>query len=323
MLNRERPSRRGGFTLIELLVVIAIIAVLVGLLLPAVQAAREAARRAQCMNNLKQIGVALHAYVQAVDALPPGYVSVWDSINLVEIGPGWGWGSMVLAQLEQTPLFNSVNFSIAINDPRNGTAATTPLAIFLCPSDDMPHTWTAVYGFVRVVHGKVLSSTVPLGNVAGANYVGVYGVGEPGVDGDGTFFRNTSVRFANIRDGLSQTFCVGERATSLDRGRGQATWTGTVPKSQFWSCGASVGDPDATGPCVSEAGSGMVLGHTGENHAPGDPFSDVNQFISRHGKGAHFLFCDGHAAWLGYSINYRSYLAMSTRAGGEVIDDIY
>jgi prepilin-type processing-associated H-X9-DG protein/prepilin-type N-terminal cleavage/methylation domain-containing protein len=323
MLKWEYSRRRGGFTLIELLVSIGIIAMLVALLLPAVQAAREAARRSQCMNNLKQIGLAIHGYVQAVDTLPPGYVSIWDSIDLVEIGPGWGWGSMILPQLEQTPLFNSVNFNLAINDPRNTTAATTRLGIFICPSDNMPDTWTAVNGFIRVVHGVVLTSTVPLGDVAGANYVGVYGVGEPGVDGDGVFFRNTSVRLAGITDGLSQTLCVGERATSLDRGRGQATWVGTVPKSQFWTCGASVGDPDATGPCVSEAGSGMVLGHTGENHPPGDPHSDVNQFISRHGKGAHFLYCDGHVAWLGYSINYPSYVAMSTRATGEVIGNGY
>jgi prepilin-type N-terminal cleavage/methylation domain-containing protein/prepilin-type processing-associated H-X9-DG protein len=323
MLKWEYPLRRDGFTLIELLVAIAIIAVLVALLLPAVQAAREAARRAQCINNLKQIGLALHDYVQTVNTLPPGYVSVWDAINLVETGPGWGWGSMILPQLEQVPLCNSINFNLAINDPSNTTAATTPLAVFLCPSDNMPLTWNAVNGFVRVIHGVVFTSTVPLGNVAGANYVGVYGIGEPGVDGDGVFFRNTSVPFAGITDGLSQTLCVGERATSLDRGRGQATWTGTVPKSQFWSCGAAVGDPDATGPCVSEAGSGMVLGHTGENHPPGDPYSDTNQFISRHGKGAHFVFCDGHATWLNYYINYPSYEAMSTRAGAEVIADAY
>src|SRR5262245_32290895 len=93
-------GRRRGFTLIELLVVISIIGVLVALLLPAVQAAREAARRAQCTNNLKQIGLALHNYAQIHNGLPPGYVSSYDTVFIKEYGPGWGWGSMILPQLE-------------------------------------------------------------------------------------------------------------------------------------------------------------------------------------------------------------------------------
>lgn len=111
------------------MVAIWVIAVLVELLPPAVQAAR----RCRCMNNLKQIELAIRAYVQAVDALPPGYVSKWDSIDLVEIGPGSGCGSMILPQLEQTPVFSSADFNLAINDPTNTTAATTPLADFWCP----------------------------------------------------------------------------------------------------------------------------------------------------------------------------------------------
>ena len=95
---------RRAFTLIELLVVIAIIAVLIGLLLPAVQAAREAARRAQCSNNLKQIGLAMHNYHGVQNTFPPGYVTaVVDDPAMPEIGPGWGWGVMLLGQLEQQP----------------------------------------------------------------------------------------------------------------------------------------------------------------------------------------------------------------------------
>jgi prepilin-type N-terminal cleavage/methylation domain-containing protein/prepilin-type processing-associated H-X9-DG protein len=322
MATTTRAPGRPGFTLIELLVVIAVIAVLVALLLPAVQAAREAARRATCTNNLKQIGLALHNYVQAHDTLPPGYVGTWDPVTSYEAGPGWGWAAMVLPQLEQKPVFDAINFSLTIQHPGNLTVRPTPLSVFLCPSDQMARTWTAQFGFYRYFNGRLYSDVTPICDVAGANYVGVYGVGEPGVDGDGVLFRNSAVRFAHITDGLSLTLCAGERSTALDAGRGQATWVGAVAGAQFWSCGPAV-DPDASGPCVLEDGSGMTLGHTGENHGPGDPFSDVNQFTSQHGRGAHFLFCDGHVRYLSCSMNYQAYKAMSTRALGELVSGDY
>ena len=129
-----RPFR--GFTLIELLVVIAVIAVLVGLLLPAVQTAREAARRAQCSNNLKQIGLAMHGYHSVQNTFPPAYITaVVNDPAMPEIGPGWGWGVMLLGQLEQQPLYQGINFSLQIADPGSVTARTAILSVFLCPSD--------------------------------------------------------------------------------------------------------------------------------------------------------------------------------------------
>src|SRR5512135_3856053 len=118
-----RPARRpSGFTLIELLVVIAIIGVLIALLLPAVQAAREAARRVQCVNNLKQIGLALHNYHDAVGALPMGYAASRPFVDgLTDTTPGWAWGAMILPQLEQSALFNAVNFSLPVEGPQNTT----------------------------------------------------------------------------------------------------------------------------------------------------------------------------------------------------------
>jgi prepilin-type processing-associated H-X9-DG protein len=188
----------------------------------------------------------------------------------------------------------------------------------------MPLHWEASVGLVRVAGGAIQELVHPLCDVAGSNYVGVFGIGEPGVAGEGIFFRNVSVRMAEITDGLSQTLCVGERSTQLKKGRGQATWVGAVPGAQFWTCDAAAsGDPDASGPCVKEDGSGMTLGHTGEGHGPGDPYSDVNQFTSRHGRGANFLFCDGHVRYLSVSINYAAYKAMSTRASAEVVSDNY
>src|SRR5271170_7332311 len=109
-----RNKSRVGFTLIELLVVIAIIAVLIALLLPAVQAAREAARRAQCTNNLKQIGIALHNYHTAINSFPPGYLSLMDPVTYDNDGPGWGWASFAMNQMEGSPVYNSINFVLGI-----------------------------------------------------------------------------------------------------------------------------------------------------------------------------------------------------------------
>ncbi|MGO9919341.1 MAG: DUF1559 domain-containing protein, partial [Isosphaeraceae bacterium] len=126
--------RYRAFTLIELLVVIAIIAVLIALLLPAVQSAREAARRIQCCNNLKQIGIALHNYHDAIGAFPPGYLSLMDPVTFDNDGPGWGWASFSLNQMEQLPVYNSINFELRIEFPANQTARLTVLGSFLCPS---------------------------------------------------------------------------------------------------------------------------------------------------------------------------------------------
>src|SRR5690348_1012500 len=193
--------RRRGFTLIELLVVIAIIAVLIALLLPAVQATREQARRAACTNNLKQIGIALANYNDRHGALPPGYQSIYSPSFQREIGPGWGWASMILPDLEQQPVHSSIRFEGNLPDPSAATARLTSLKIVLCPSDNMTRTWTVSDSETWLYQGIVYSSSNPICDVTGSKYVGVFGIGEPGVNGEGVFYRGSFVRLAGITDG--------------------------------------------------------------------------------------------------------------------------
>jgi prepilin-type N-terminal cleavage/methylation domain-containing protein/prepilin-type processing-associated H-X9-DG protein len=301
---RTPLRRRRAFTLIELLVVIAIIGVLIGLLLPAVQAAREAARRAQCINNLKQIGIALHNYHDQVLALPPGYISNFTAIG-ADTGPGWGWATMLLPQLEQTTLYATLNVNLPIEAPANQTGRLVNLNEFLCPSDRVQPSWTAY-----LEDPATGNPTTPICNIAPSNYVGVFGISEPGVGGEGVFFRNGLVRFADISDGLTLTTFVGERSHRL----GSATWTGSVTGAVL------APPPDFIGyNNHPEIGAGMVLGHGGEGAGPGALSSEVNMFFSLHGQGAHFLFGDGHVAFLRATMDYKTYLALLTRAGREVV----
>lgn len=313
---------RHGFTLIELLVVIAIIAILVALLLPAVQAAREQARRSACTNNLKQIALAIANYTSRHNALPPGYETIYSALLQNEIGPGWGWASMILPDLEQQSLHDAIVFETPMPSATMSTARLITLKVFLCPSDSMPLSWTATDSETWMYGGHVYSTSLPICDVAGANYVGVFGISEPGVTGEGVFFRNSYMPLTAITDGLSQTLMVGERATNVQQGRATATWTGAVPGADIWSCAPNPFDPDS-GTCVQESGSGMILGHTGEGHGPGDPFGDINQFSSQHGRGCFFAFCDGHVQYLHKEMTYSVYTALSTRNWGEIISNDY
>lgn len=303
------PSKLGrsqrAFTLVELLVVIAIIGVLVGLLLPAVQAAREAARRMQCSNNLKQVGLALHNYHDSRNAFPPGYISKVASTGS-EIGPGWGWASMILPQMEQAALFERINFSVNIEHSMNSFVRTQSVPTLLCPSDPTTSTWMTRNRDLST--GSVLSDIC---EVASTNYVGVFGTSEPGVDGDGIFFRNVATSFRDILDGTSTTLMVGERSFRL----GEATWTGAVTGAVIVADG---GDGVGTGP--PEPAASLVLSHTGDGNGPGVSKAHVNQFYSLHsGGGGQFVFCDGHVAFLNSSIDYQVYQALTTRAGGEAV----
>jgi prepilin-type N-terminal cleavage/methylation domain-containing protein/prepilin-type processing-associated H-X9-DG protein len=280
---------RRGFTLIELLVVIAIIAILIGLLLPAVQKVREAAARLRCKNNMKQIGLALHNYHDRNNALPPGYVSGVGTSG-AESGPGWGWATFLLPDIEQDNVYRQINLAAPIGST---PVRTQSLKVFLCPSDTEIGTFTTAGVPVTVAH---------------ANYVGVFGTNEiednPSA-GNGTFFRNSKVKFGDITDGLSNTYVVGERSSDI----ALATWTGAIP-------GAEV--PLRSDPSEAEGHFLLVLGRG--DHQPNAPESHIDDFYSRHAQGLNCLFADGSVHSISNGVNPQVWYGIQTRNGGEVFN---
>jgi prepilin-type N-terminal cleavage/methylation domain-containing protein/prepilin-type processing-associated H-X9-DG protein len=318
MAHRGAPCRARvrGFTLIELLVVISIIGVLIGLLLPAVQAAREAARRTQCVNNLKQIALALHGYHAERNVFPPGYVSRVKPgpPDLSDLGPGWAWGAMALNHLEQGPLYNATNFSLQVIDPGVQTVRATPLAVFVCPSS---------VGFGPVAFDPA-GATGPLPtDIAAGQYVASAGQLEVDdfPDNNGVFFRNGSVAERNIRDGTSMTLLAGERSRNV----ADAAWAGVVA-----SAGVCTSAAWPVRDC--EPSSSLLLAQTGPSpidkdlpahvnviFPPNSKAAGVDNYSSMHPGGCNFAFCDGSVRFVKESVAPKVFSALATRAGREVV----
>lgn len=276
--------RIRGFTLVELLVVIAIIGILIALLLPAVQAAREAARRSQCTNNLKQIGIALHNYHDTCKVFPPQY------INFGSTGPGmtdlqdpyWSWGTFILPFMEQQPLYDLLNPGGNTCYPPTPPAAALQTVIngYLCPSDDA--------SFVTNPYFRTTANTTPVSlKIGQSSYVISESIAG---NGKGTHSRSaySSFRIADIRDGTSNTMMVAER--DLVRRVG-AVWAARIRSTASTGFRAlmPIGTP-------SEGTTSGSRTYTGDVTVSG-PCSRYN-IGSAHPGGCNVVFCDGAVHFL-------------------------
>jgi type II secretory pathway pseudopilin PulG len=299
-------QRTTAFTLVEILVVVSIIGLLVALLLPAIQQARESARKTQCANNLKQLGLAMHNYLDSHKSFPPGYVStVLEDRD--DGGPGWAWGAILLPFFEENIVYRHVHFQKSVDDPDMEQVRMTSVPTFICPSDGNFRTIIDIPS----LHGP----DHILCQMAAASYVGSAGTVRPTCKicrdkFDGMFGRNRAIEPRELLDGLSKTLAAGERSTHWSN----AVMWGVVPFSSV---------PDHQNPGKYAAGPAYVLGTTFaegfnietsemDEHSV-DTYAE--SFGSAHPGGCFFLFCDAGVRFVWDDSDPTVMNALSTRDG--------
>lgn len=303
-----------GFTLVELLVVIAIIGVLVSLLLPAVQAAREAARRVQCSNNLVQLIVAVNQYEMAHGVYPPGTIDAQGPIRNVPKGYHHGWLTQILPYIEQRSAYMHIDRSVGVYHPKNGAVRDLGFRTLNCPSS-------------------------PAGFIGYSDYAGLHHDLEAPIDANnnGVFFLNSHLRYDEIADGTAQTIFVGEKlmadgdlgwmsgTRATLRNTGTSVWLGSragmvrgrtvapPPSSAIIEGEPTAGDQTVRDPLAS-APSTILDG------LPQGPIA-VGGFGSYHPTGANFAFGDGNVRYISGTINTQVYQQLGHRADGKLLSE--
>lgn len=312
---RYRPGsrRENGFTLIELLVVIAIIAILISLLLPAVQQAREAARRTQCRNNLKQIGIALHNYHDVSRCFPPGSLFGDDS---------YGWGTFILPYMDQANVYNQIDFNNFPDDTHAGTGLqitipTQPgvtdvvISTFICPTNSMSL-------FVSPLRPGAGDDGQDLGGHARNDYKGSLGTGGGAVTGMFGKIKDTLMptRIRDALDGTSNTIAVGEGYTEFMRAITGAPGAGV--------CGGGGSDPTNPNCNVGDFSVWVGTNNQHQNVVAEARVSNVingtrdDSFASQHTGGAMFLFSDGSVTFISENIDMVTFGNLADKADGNV-----
>jgi prepilin-type N-terminal cleavage/methylation domain-containing protein/prepilin-type processing-associated H-X9-DG protein len=324
--NAERDRSRRGFSLIELLVVIAIIAILMGLLLPAVQKVRESSNALQCKNKLKQMGIALHGYLAEHKAFPPACVITpvpWNSWSMMLPPPPdtfqyFSWETRILPWLEQKDLYDQVNWQAWPwwQHPLNEMS----LGIYWCNSDPRPdmviNYFDSSIATATDANGNLLNPTYTGDLVALSEYLGINGTDQLAFNG--ILYPNSRVSFRMITDGTSNTLLVGERPPSVDDVYGWWFAGSGQPPMSFGATDVVLGTNELI---AADTSTDRDIFRAGSINDPAN--AHRWHFWSQHNGGSNFLFADGSVHFLAYDIGQDTFNALGTRAGGETLSAVF
>jgi len=284
-MGSKRVSPRNGLTVLELMVSLGIVGLIAAMVLPALSAAREAARRIQCVDHLRELGIALHNHHSSLNRLPVGWA--FDPSQR----SAYGWAVPLLPYLGETPLSDQIDRRVSVDSPTHSIARGTSLSTMRCPSD------IAEPFFLLFEESDDSPAILPLASFRNtrpvillelptANYVGVFGTLDPDISipapqGDGAFLENRRVRFSDFQRGVSNALVIGERTMA----QVPSTWLGV----------SLIGE-DAAARLVGAALQGI-----------NNPLADECDFSSRHPGGANFLWGDGRVTFLSDEIDLDQY----------------